>query len=719
MPELPNPCLLERPLRSTTLNRLAVAESWRKEVHSPPSHIQKWWAQRLGVVNRQLLLAATASSQAELNRIDRGHADLTGLVVYDPFAGSGGSLLEAAKLGAQVIGRDVNPVATLAARQALQLWDEAVLAHGRDLIAESCRDELEALYLDDEGRRVQGFFWVATATCCECNEHVDLFHRHVFAKHAYPERNPVAHGLCRSCGEVVQVDLSEDDAIGCTSCGAQTPLQGTVRSGSGTRAAEFVCASGHVTQVAPSARATPIGYRMYAKVLDADGKRRYLRTTAADDAAYARASARLRQHGSSIVQPTGSLKRGKNTDQVLRIGFNEWRDFYNDRQLLALGLIATAVRDLDIGAPEREALAAAFSKVVEFNNMLASYKGEGTGAVRSAFHNHTLQFERMPFEANPWSSASGGFHASCRRVWKALSYKAAPSDLRIVGGRTERVVGSSRPLELQIVDSPEFGAGLASVTCGDSGDTEIPDAAVDIVLTDPPHFDKVHYSELADFFHAWLRQIVPFAGYSRSHTTRSNLDVQDECPLSFEVGMTRVWKDVARTLKPDGIVAFSFHHRDAQGWTACMNSLRAADLCVTYLQLAKAEMTTSLSKKNQRLPHSMDVLVICRKEGAAIPLASSVENAISHARGRIRALRRSGADPLPGDARSIMLASVLSLITNPDIRENADHLVLAAERHAALAEERLLKSQQTKRGTSQGGTSNGRHAPESRSTDRC
>ena len=694
MPLLPNPCLLERPLRSATLNRLAAAESWRKEVHSPPSHVQKWWAQRLGVVNRQLLLAAAASSQAELNRIDRGHTDLTGVVVYDPFAGSGGSLLEAAKLGAQVIGRDVNPVATLAARQALQLWDEAGLERGRDLIAESCGDDLEALYVDEEGRRVRGYFWVATAACCGCSERVDLFHRHVFAKHAYPKRNPIAHGLCRSCGEVVEVDLSKDDAIGCTACGAQTPLQGTVRSGRGTRAAEFVCASGHVTQVAPSARATPIGYRMYAKVLDVDGKRRYARTTAADDAAYAQASAQLHQHGSNLVQPTGLLERGKNTDQVLRVGFNEWRDFYNDRQLLALGLIATAIRDLDIGAPEREALAAAFSKVAEFNNMLASYKGEGTGAVRSAFHNHTLQFERMPFEANPWSSASGGFQASCKRVWKALSYKAAPSDLRMVRGRTERVVGSSKPLELKIADSAECGAGLASVTCGDSGGTAIPDAAVDIVLTDPPHFDKVHYSELADFFHAWLRQIVPFVGYSRSATTRSNLDVQNDCPLSFEIGMTRVWKDVARTLRPGGIVAFSFHHRDARGWTACMNSLRAAGLCVTYLQMAKAEMTTSLSKKNQKLPHSMDVLVICRKRAAAVPLANSIENAVSHARGRVRALRRSGADPLPGDARSIMLASVLSLITNPDVHEDAESLARDAEHRAVLAEERLLRTRQ-------------------------
>ena len=690
MQELPNPCLLERPLRSANLNRLAVAESWRKELHSPPSHIQKWWAQRLGVVNRQLLLAAANSSRAELNRMDRGQTSLAGRVVYDPFAGSGGSLLEAAKLGAQVIGRDINPVATLAARQALQRWGETALEDGLQLIAESCGDEINALYVDDEGRRVQGFFWVAMADCHECNERVDLFHRHVFARHAYPKQNPVAHGICRSCGDIAKVNLSEDDAISCSSCGACTDLQGTVRSGRGTRAAEFTCSSGHVTQVASSARSSPIGFRMYAKLRECDGRRTYARTTVADEVAYAQASARLRECDTRIVQPTGLLEPGKNTDQVLRVGYREWRAFFNDRQLLTLGLIATAIRDLDVGAPEREAFAAAFSKVVEFNNMLASYKGEGTGAVRSAFHNHALQFERMPFEANPWSYASGGFHASCRRVWKAHTYKTTPSDLRMVRGSAQRVVGSSKPVNLRIVDSPEFGAGLASVTCGDSGDAKIPDSVVDIVLTDPPHFDKVHYSELADFFHAWLRHIVPFAGYPNADTTRSPLDVQNECPVKFEIGMARVWKDVARALKPDGIVAFSFHHLDARGWKACMNSLLAAGLCVTYMQLAKAEMTTSLSKKNQRQPHSMDVLVICRKTGTAAPLANNIDCAVQHARGRIRALRRSGAAPLAGDARSIMLASVLSLITNPAVREDADDLARVAECQAALAEERLL-----------------------------
>ena len=694
MLELPNPSLLELPLRAGALSRLAVAESWRKELHSPPTHVQKWWAQRLGVVNRHLLMTAASSSQDELERLSEGDDDLSGLVVYDPFSGAGGALLEAAKLGAQVIGRDINPVAALATRQALQGWDAHEIQRGLDLVSESCGTELTALYVDAEGQLIRGFFWVATAVCGVCDERVDLFHRHVFAQHAYPKRHPLARGICRVCGEVARVDLSVDEAILCASCAGVTPFRGPVRSGAGTRGAQFQCSAGHTTQVASSAKGAPISFRMYAKLYEEEGKRLYARTTDADDRAYGRASARLRQLGSEIVQPCGSLARGKNTDQVLRVGLKQWRDFYNDRQLLALGLIATAIRDLEVGAPEREALAAAFSKSVEFNNMLSSYKGEGTGAVRSAFHNHTLQFERMPFEANPWSAASGGFHASYKRLHKALEFKAAPTDLRMVRGKAERVVGCPHQVLLRIADSPEFGPGLASVTCGDSGHADIPDSVVDIVLTDPPHFDKVHYSELADFFHAWLSQITPFAGYPRDETTRSSLDVQNESPTTFEAGLTRVWKDVARTLKADGIVVFSFHHRDAHGWQACMNSLREAGFGVTYLQMVRAEMTTSLSKKNQRSPYSMDVLVICRKQQAATPLANNINDAVKHACDRIRSLVRDSAEPLPGDARSIMLASVLSLLTNPDVVVGAEDLMETASRQATQVEQRLLNAQE-------------------------
>jgi adenine-specific DNA methylase len=43
-----------------------------------------------------------------------------------------------------------------------------------------------------------------------------------------------------------------------------------------------------------------------------------------------------------------------------------------------------------------------------------------------------------------------------------------------------------------------YGAGLA-------------DNSVDFIVTDPPYFDSVQYSDLAAFFRVWLRQLLPDA----------------------------------------------------------------------------------------------------------------------------------------------------------------------------------------------------------------
>jgi hypothetical protein len=37
---------------------------------------------------------------------------------------------------------------------------------------------------------------------------------------------------------------------------------------------------------------------------------------------------------------------------------------------------------------------------------------------------------------------------------------------------------------------------------------DLPDKSVDVIVTDPPFFDNVHYSQLADFFYYWLDQLL-------------------------------------------------------------------------------------------------------------------------------------------------------------------------------------------------------------------
>src|SRR5262249_857249 len=150
----------------------------------PATHTHKWWAQRLGTVFRAILVSATAADSEDALAAYGAATSLEGLTVFDPFAGSGTTLVEAAKARASVIGFDITPVGTLVQRQALAGWDEGRLRAAYKSVEAACRSEIDELHRDVNGDPVLYYFWVASASCVTCEADVELFSTHVFARHA-------------------------------------------------------------------------------------------------------------------------------------------------------------------------------------------------------------------------------------------------------------------------------------------------------------------------------------------------------------------------------------------------------------------------------------------------------------------------------------------------------------------------------------------------------
>lgn len=665
---------------------LAEKESWRKEIHRPATHAHKWWAQRLGTVFRAILTAAVVPDRAEAERALGAPTRLEDLVVFDPFAGSGTTLVEAAKLGARVIGRDINPVASLVQRQALADWDFADLEAAFKQVEAECRDEIMSLFRSGTGETALYYFWVAVAECPECSDDVELFSDYVFAKNAYPRRVPQAHAVCPHCRGIVSVDLSTDSQIGCPHCWRATGFEGPVTG------QWMVCSRGHRSRVVDALGGERPDYRMYAKLVASErGEKRYDRADDHDLELFAHASDLWHRHRESLPQPVGALAEGYNTRQALRWGFARWADFFNDRQLYCLGLIAQGVRGVTAGAAEREALAALFSGVLEFNNLFSSYKGEGTGAVRHMFSHHILKPERTPLEANPWGTplSSGSFSTLFdRRLRRAHDYKQHPHDLRFEDGEIRRVFGISLPITAEIAttyDDFERTEKSAYLSAGDSSDTDLADRSVDLVVTDPPFMDNVHYSELADFFHAWLRGIEPFDGYPTADTTRSPSEVQSTEPEGFGQAIGRVWAECARVLKDDGILAFTFHQARAVGWVELMRALRDAGFVVTALQPVKAEMSVSTTKYAAAAPSNLDSIVVCRKREWARAFAQSPDQAADLAIDRLRRVQAAGIQIGRTDVTSVVGGAVLSFITATAGDTDAAGILAAAEAAAERA----------------------------------
>jgi adenine-specific DNA methylase len=410
---------------------------------------------------------------------------------------------------------------------------------------------------------------------------------------------------------------------------------------------------------------------MYAKVvMTAGGTREYREIDEFDLRLYNHAAKLLADAPSGdLVTPEGGLADGKNTAQALRWGYRTWASFFNDRQLYCLGRIAGALRDLPGYTVEREALVAAFGKTVEHHNAFCSFKGEGTGPVRSIFHNHVLRPERCSVEGNPWGAhgGSGSYADALSRLRRANNYKLDPADLEERDGAVHVNHGLSAPIQQAIVSCwADFVAmpGSAYVATGDGGRTDIPDGAVSLVVTDPPYMDNVHYSELADFFHAWLRGMGPYPGYPADLTTRDEREVQNIDPGAFRAMASDVWRECARVLSDDGLLAFSFHQSRASGWEAVMRSLADASFAVTAIRPVVAEVTTSLTKAAALAPNRIDVIIVCRKAGTKKANRATPAEACASAMSALLELKKNGLVLGDGDALSAARAAVLSLGTH-------------------------------------------------------
>ncbi len=494
---VPSVTALEQGFPAAALSRIGEHESWRKEVHRPATSTHKWWAKRLGSVFRGILTAAVTENEAAALDAYNAATRLDGLIVFDPFAGSGTTVVEAAKLGAHVVGWDINPVATLVQRQAVQEWDTSELARAYQLVEEGCRAEIDRVHRTELGEPVLYYFWVAIAACPVCRVDTRLFSTQVFSQNAYPKRVPTAQIVCLTCLDVVS-GRYDFERVTCSN-GHQVLRQGPVIRSTMT------CPNGHTSKVLDALAGEVPRREMYAKlVLGFNGTKRYEPITEFDRSRYAECSDLLQQRERELVLPFGELDHGENTRQAIRWGFTRWRQFFNDRQLYSLGLLAATIRDLNTGAAEREALVTLFSGTLEFNNMFCSFKGEGTGAVRHMFSHHILKPERTPLEAHPWGTpaSSGSFSTLFQsRLMRAHGYKLVPTDHVLRNGHVERVSGLSLPTEANVVDAWPAGGlarGTVYLRTGDSSRTDTRTSAVRSSLTDPRTAAAVGERRLAD-----------------------------------------------------------------------------------------------------------------------------------------------------------------------------------------------------------------------------
>lgn len=507
--------------------------------------------------------------------------------------------------------------------------------------------------------------------CPKCEHEVDLFSTRIFAQHAYPKKFPRSQATCPHCGDVNEV-MNGDHSVTCRTCHKNfDPQHGPAK---GHKAHCSHCE--HTFPIAKTAQSLghPPRHRLYAKlVLTPKGDKTYLAADAFDHEVCAEAAAALEKVQGAY--PEVALEAGFNTDQAINYGYRSWHEFFNDRQLLCLSILADGIRTTE-DRPTRELFACLFSGTLEFNNLFASYKGEGTGAVRHMFAHHILKPERTPLEANLWGtpSSSGSFSTLYQsRIIRALEYADAPTEIRVEqrGGKATKVAGLSERIGFKVAES--FAAfrdehARLYLSCGDSSNTDVDTNTVDAVVTDPPFYDNVHYSQLADFFHVWQRHLLGSSGTRESNTTRAIGEVQDEDGAAFTFKLGSVFRESHRILKEDGLLVFTYHHSRQEGWSSVLEALMRAGFHIVAAHPIKAEMSVAMPKNQAKDPIDLDIILVCRKGAGSQDREIGQEIRVLAA-DQVGRFRKRGRRLSRNDARVIVMAQVLKFLSLcPDVR---------------------------------------------------
>jgi adenine-specific DNA methylase len=165
--------------------------------------------------------------------------------------------------------------------------------------------------------------------------------------------------------------------------------------------------------------------------------------------------------------------------------------------------------------------------------------------------------------------------------------------------------------------------------------------SVDLVLTDPPYFDNISYSELSDFFQPWLEQIglVPVAAKRRAlvdralHARRNNEESIEE----FAADLGEAFVEMHRVLKPQGLLAFTFRHSTPEGWLAMAKALARSGLKPVQVLPMPGEAGTGLHTHDGT--SLWDAILVFRKLPTSTPMENVSKEQIEAARANTRRWR--------------------------------------------------------------------------------
>ena len=664
--------ILEQRFDASLTAALAQKEKQIQQNYRPIIGVHKWFARRPGALFRALLLSEFAREGPLRDRYFESH-DLGGRTILDPFMGGGTSMFEANRIGMNVIGCDVNPMAYWIVRQELGPLDRNRFRASAEEVIADVEASIGSLYRTTctlcgaRDATVKYFLWVKRQRCESCHADFDLSPGPVVAVN---RRHPNYVFHCPSCHQIIERKDIPANSIQCPCCRKRFGLQGTAKRN------VYKCPSCRHEGRYPRemAKDGPPRHRLFAieyfcaRCKEGHKGRFFKKPDPADLARVTRASKRLEVSARTI--PDDPIPEGAETTRLHRWGYGHFRELFNERQLLGLSLLADRIMTIEDRAV-LEAVATVFSDTLRYQNMLSRYD---TMALKcqDIFSVHGFPVGLIQCENNilgiPYVG-SGGFRHFIEKYDRAKAYCEEPFETVFSNGGRKRLlpVPGERIAASFVGRMPSPGHEReAWLAAGSVEELAIPEASLDGVFTDPPYYGNVQYAELMDFCYIWLRRI--FSGNVKEFeptSTRTDREIMGNKTLGrglefFTEGLSRVFCASSRALKRGSPFVFTYHHNDIEAYAPVCVALLDAGLRCTAVLPAPAEMSASLHI-NGTGSSTVDSVIIsrCGSSGEPDPVATlgSLERALQQ---DASALAAANLKVTRGDIRCLALGLVLA-----------------------------------------------------------